>query len=65
MRDNCTIYFYCDQFLSELKFDPPDESELSNGTFKYLDPLLESQWTVNKNWATLYHCEVNFEELRS
>ena len=40
-QSNSTVYLYCDQFLSELKFDPPDESELCNGIFKYLEPYLD------------------------
>ena len=63
-QSNSTIYLYCDQFLSELKFDPPDESELSNGIFKYLEPYLDQRKNDEKIWSTVYQCKINFKELR-
>ena len=35
------IYLYCDQNLAEYQRNPPEETELVNGVFKYLEPHLE------------------------
>ena len=44
---------------------PPDESELSNGVFKYLEPTLDAAQAANGDWSTLYDCKVNFASLRA
>ena len=36
------IFLYCDQNLAELNIEVPEDQDLSNGIFKYLEPRLES-----------------------